>query len=136
MDKTSWGGFIHKALIGNNEEIKNTSVTWLAEASANTEKDVDIVLPNTIDGDNLYEILIHNPSTVTALSVDIKVKWTDSGDTTRYSTLTNLGINSAEGEANLVQGSLLAEGSRITLSNDTVLGVGEGFTAYIQVREV
>ena len=121
---------------GSNELIENTSVTFADGATVNTEKNVDIALPANLDSDNLYQLLIHNPSTITNLENRVKVKWTDSGGNVRYSQLTYIKVGTAEGKAVLVQGSMLGEGFRVTISNDTALGTGEGFTAYLQVREV
>ena len=121
---------------GSNELIENTSVTFADSATVDTQQNLDIALPADLDGDNLYQLLIHNPSTVTNLENRIKVKWTDSASNVRYSQLTYIKVGTSEGKAALVQGSMLGEGFRVTISNDIALGAGEGFTAYLQVREV
>jgi len=121
---------------GSNELIENTSVTFADGATVDTEKDVDIALPADLDSDNLYQLLIHNPSIITNLENRVKIKWTDADSNIRYSQLTYIKVGTGEGKAALVQGSMLGEGFRVTISNDTALGTGEGFTAYLQVREV
>ena len=45
-------------------------------------------------------------------------------------------ITTDQDDFRIVKGFVLGDGGKITLSDDTALGVDEGFKSYIQVREV
>lgn len=139
----------------HNRRPVNTSVAWANSSAANTTKDVDFA--TTVDdtgkentdlsvGERLrttsgkYVVLVHNPSAVTALTVKAKSRWTDSAAAAKVADLRDgaadktLSVPANSTKAMVFEGLDVADGARLTLSNDTVLGVGDGFTAQVQVR--
>jgi len=134
--KCSDAGEVFTQPKGRNEQIFDGTATWAESAAAGTEVSVDIALPSILQGDALYLVIVTNPSTVTAVTVAVRNK--ETFDVARYPELAsfNIPVNTPEGKAVLVQGWMLGEAGRLTLSNDTALGLGEGFTAYIRVRKV
>lgn len=123
----------------SNREIYNDKVSWEEESAKNTEKEIDVEIPDKmykLSVENLYEVLIHNSSSNTGLNVNVKVRWEDVDGNSREADLTNWSIEPDSTNATLVQGMLLSDGGKIVIDNDTALEVGEDFSAYIQIREV
>lgn len=121
---------------GYNTVVLSTSVTWAAASTAGTNQNVDLTLPASLNGDNLYLFLVHMGSTVSALTAIAKVSWTDDSTTVRYSELTRWAVPAGDGAASLVQGALMSTGCRLTLSNDSTGSTGASMTAYVQVRTI
>lgn len=141
-DGTAWdriraiAGALQTVATGQNESLVNSKATWANSDSADTEKNVDITIPSTLQKDACYLILIHNPSTVTDLSVVAKTEWTDSDAGTQYAGIHAFSVPSQQTKGVVLDGWVLADGGRLTLSNDTVLGGSDGFSAYVQVRAI
>jgi hypothetical protein len=121
-------------IVGSNAKIADTTAVWANSAAANTAVNVDIDLPSPLQGDAKYLITVVNPSAVTALTIKVKNK--ETFGTAQYPELTTINIPVNTSKAVIVEGWLLGEASRLTLSNDTVLGIADGFTANIRVRKV
>lgn len=124
-----------ESAVGSNALIYDGTASWADSAGAGTEVDLDVVLPDSLQGQALYLVTVHNPSAVTGLSVTVKGKETLGGAAV-YSELTSFVVGADSSKQVLVQGWLLGEGGRLTLSNDTALGATDGFIAYIRVRQV
>lgn len=124
-------------LTGTNIQVYDGTATWANSAAVGTIVDIDFPLPTPLQGNALYEVVVTNPSGVTDLTVRVKNKETFGG-TARYPELTSFPVaaNSPDGKAVLVQGWLLGEGGRLSLSNDTALGASDGFTANVRIRKV
>lgn len=123
---------------GSGEQVYDGTVVFANSAAANTQvSTAEIPLPSTLQGDARYVVTILNPSTVTALTVRPENRETFAG-TARYADLPTftVPVSSPEGVSRVVEGFLVGEAGRLTLSNDTVLGVAGGFTANIRVRRV
>jgi len=135
--KITSGGAARVAAMGSNEQIYDGSASWANSSALNTTINLDITLPNVLQGNALYMVTIINPSTVSAITAIMRNKGTFGG-TARYPELTRFGApaNSVDGRSVLVQGWMLGEGARLSLSNDTILGGSDGFTAYIRIRKV
>ena len=135
--KVTAGGAARVAAGGSNELVLDTTATWQNSAAQGTAVNLDITLPSVLQGDALYLITVTNPSTVTDLTAVVKNKATFGGSA-KYPELTRFSVakNNADGRCVLVQGCVLGEASRLTLSNDTVLGGSDGFTAYVRIRKV
>lgn len=128
-------GFVPISL--TNVQVYDGSASWLNSALINTAVNIDIPLPATLQRDALYEIIVTNPSAESALDVSVKNKAT-LGGVARYPEVLKFQVlvNSPEGVAKVVQGFLLAEAGRLTLSNATALGAAGAFTARVHVRMV
>ncbi len=126
---------------GANKKVgTDLTFTWANSAAANTEVSNDIALPDTWQPDARYLIIVRNPSAVTALTGKIKLKATSLGGADRYPRLKggdfSVSANVPEGEAVLVEGWMLGDGARLTLSNDTALGAADGFSATVRIIQV
>lgn len=128
--------FLRKQLKGSNEQVFDGTVTWANSEAVNSIKTVDIALPDTLQKDGLYEIIVTNPSTETTLTVSVKNKETFSVE--KYPELKSISVpaDSIDGKANIVQGWLLGEAGRLTLSNDTAVGAAGTFVAEVRVRKI
>lgn len=138
-------GFATIEAAAADDLLVNTNAVWANSAAVNTEVDVDVATPADLPLNAKVLVLVHNPSLVTALTGRPKVRWTDDGATARVATRRSLGAAGTDDELDIpsnrtnafvIEGLLVATGGRITLSNDTVLGVGDGFTARVQVRAI
>lgn len=124
---------------GNGELLYEGAAVWANSAPVGTVVDLD--LPASALGarepDAKYAITVRNPSTVTALTLTVRNAET-LGGALRYPQLGAstyaIPINSPQGRTYVVEGFLIGEGGRLSLSNDTVLGVADGFTADVRVR--
>lgn len=124
-------------LTGSNSLVYDGTAVWSNSASATTNIDINIPLPSSLQGNATYEITVTNPSAVSDITVIVKNKETFGG-TARYPELTRFGVpkNTVDGKSVLAQGWMLGEAGRLSLSNDTILGASDGFTAYVRVRKV
>lgn len=103
---------------------------------------VDVTFPPCPKSE--YMVTVYNPSTVTDLTVKIFSKALDLASDVRYGLITTLNIPKAAtitGTAIntysfFVHGAFNASDVRIIVSNDTALGVADGFTATLRIREV
>ena len=78
-------------------------------------------------------VLIHNPSTVTALAVSCRIRFADTGGVARDAVLTTFTVAVNSTVATRVEG--LGMGRPIVrLSNNTATGVGQGFDAEVRVE--
>lgn len=121
-------------LTGSNIQVHDGTAVWANSAAVNTAVNIDIALPSPLQSDAKYLISIINPSAVTALTVKVKNKETFGA--AQYPELTTFSVPATTDKAVLVEGWMLGEAGRLTLSNDTVLGAADGFTANVRVRKV
>ncbi len=124
-------------VVGSNAQVgTDQDATWANSASANTAVNVDVAAPDPVQAEGKYLIHVYNPSTVTALSLAIKTTLASFGGSTRYGELTYASVSANSTRSFLVQGWMLGGNGRITLSNDTILGGSDGFTAKVRVTKV
>jgi hypothetical protein len=115
----------------------NTSVVWANSSAADTEKLVTPAGFGVITSDDRFELLIENPSAVTALTVAIQNTWTDSDSTAQVSEHQDTKTVAVSSKNSFtVRGTAFIPGGQVSLKNDTILGVGDGFTAHVQLRKV
>lgn len=118
------------------------SPTWANSAAAGTAVDVDVpVQARTLPGE-AQAVTVRNPSGVTALTVAV-FAGEEIGGTTVYGAFVPDGAAApltlavpAGATRTFVLPRWLGHGGRLRLTNDTVLGVGDGFTADVVVREI
>jgi len=118
---------------GSNAQVLDGTAAWADSAAQDTEVNLDIALPTPLPSGGLYTIFVKNPSANTGLDVSVRSK--ETFDAASYAELTSWNVAAGANSLKLVQG-WGGEALRLTLSNDTALGVGEGFTAYVSVRSV
>lgn len=127
---------------GADESLVNGLATWANSAPVNTAVNLDVPIPVRPTPTGKLLVLVNNPSTVTALTGTLKTRWTDNVPAAQVATLRSGASDvTVAVPANTTKGFVvdlfaLADGGRITWTNDTVLGVGDGFTARIQVRQL
>lgn len=95
------------------------------------------------DEEDDYEIIVRNPSAVTALTVTLKSREpTDAsfgGGSDRYPVFQSITVpaSSPEGTETLSHGwNLATKGGRITVQNVTILGGSDAFSADVRVRKL
>jgi len=120
--------------ISIGEKIFDGKLSWPNSAAANTERNADLASGVSPQPDNELLVLVQHPSTVTALTLKPRILWTDSDAIARISQLgANLAIVANTVVAFRILGLVVAQGFRLSFSNDTVLGVADTFEAHIQV---
>lgn len=122
------------------------TVTFANSALVNTQNNVDIVIDKTlVDNPTIKtQIAVYNPSTVTDLTVKLMSVETALGGGTRYCLVDTWTVpKSAAATGTTVSAYMktfdgLFNGTdlRLVVSNATVLGAAEGFTATLRVREL
>jgi len=124
-------------LLGKDSEILNTSKTYAENIPAGTVINIEVTLPTPRQKDSLYLIQIFNTSTVTDLTCVVLNAWKDVTDTIRYSELTRYGVSKNTLKSALVQGWSMGTlaNTLLRITNDTALGVGQGFTFYVNIRQ-
>ncbi|MDO8472825.1 MAG: hypothetical protein Q7T05_03305 [Dehalococcoidia bacterium] len=115
----------------------NGTAVWANNAGQNTEVTNDITLPTIRTPEDVYQVVVTNPSAVSAITVKVCVKLTPVSNA-RYPELTLFGVpvSKTNGYARNIQGLAAGEAIRLILSNDTALGAADGFTAEIGIRKV
>lgn len=119
----------------SNDLVGDFTAAWANSAGANTVVVVDVPLPAAGQAESRYLVTVINPSPVTALAVVLGNKETIGG-IDYYPDITSLTVGAGASVSFVVQGFLLGSGGRITLSNNTALGVAQGFTALLRIRKI
>lgn len=139
------GELLQQYLQRNRPVGADQAAVWANSAAVNTPVDVDYAAPVKVQSagikvddvlhqkDARYLIVIDNPSAVTALTVVVKNKHAAFGGSDKFGEVTTINVPISAVKDTLVDGWLLGDGARLTLSNDTVLGALDGFTATIRV---
>jgi hypothetical protein len=122
--------------VGSNEQVIDTTVAWANSDAAGTTKTVDVTLPDELQGDAKYLVIVTNPSTETTLTVKTQNK--ETFGSAKYPEVASIAIpaNTPEGKGTIVEGWLLGEAGRLVLSNDTAIGLTGAFTAEVRVRKL
>lgn len=120
-------------------KLADTTVTWANNDPQSTEKLVDLGSPDTPprSSNPALLVIVRNPSAVTTLAGEVRVKYSDGG-TTRYAKFATFVANTsdADGEAFLIDGGLIANGGQLSLKNSTALGAADTFAARVVVYEI
>lgn len=119
----------------NNLIDSEKTYTWASSATANTDKSNTFTIVNhKLDG--IYVIHVYNPSAVTALTVKcINTESLNGSD--RDCELARFSVPASSSRAFVIQGFGVGSGTpKITMSNDTVLGGSDGFSAYLRLRDL
>lgn len=137
-----------RVLLSGEQIGSDLAFVFANSASANTQKTATVAVPEegmaTNDPVQAYKIAVHNPSAVTDLTVKLFTVEASLGGAARdclleslvvpkAATVTGTAINAHE---YLVGGMFCGGALKIVVSNDTVLGGADGFTATIRIREV
>lgn len=131
------GNQLRETQIGTDQTI-----TWANSDAANTQKTVTFTKPAIPVSE--YELIIYNPSTITDITVKIFNVETALGGSNRDALLTSINIPKAQTitgttintHVKLISGIFNGSNCKLVLSNDTVLGASDGFSAYVRLREV
>lgn len=118
------------------------TIIWANSAAINTQKTVTFTKPASPVSE--YELIVYNPSTITDITVKIFNVETSLGDGTRDALVTTVSIPKSQAvtgttintQAKYLHGVFNGTDCKLVLSNDTVLGVADGFSAYLRIREV
>jgi hypothetical protein len=118
------------------------SIAFANSALINTQVNVDFVKPTVVR--NRYKLAFYNPSTITDLTVKLMSVALAFGGATRYDLIDTITIPKSQAitgttvsaYAKFVEGLFVGGDLRLVISNNTVLGVADGFTGYIRAREV
>lgn len=106
--------------------------TWADSAAAGTAP-APLVDDDPSHTSGVAVVHIHNPSTVTALTITCRLRWADNTGTDRDSDLTSFSVPANSTKAVLVNGYGMGL-SVLRATNDTALGLGQGFTARARVE--
>lgn len=108
----------------------DADITWANSAAAGTAVTVDVPGAQAAAG----VVTVRNPSTVTALTVKVLGKET-LGGAARYPEIASIAVPANSVKQFYVDELwLIGEGGRLSITNDTVLGAGNGFTGQVRVR--
>ncbi|KJS81648.1 MAG: hypothetical protein JM58_16365 [Peptococcaceae bacterium BICA1-8] len=115
-----------------------TDVVFANSALVNTQKVVEITKPDT-QTSNMHEIIIHNPSEVTDLTLKCFNVETE-GDAYITSVIVPKKATTTgtvmDTYSIFIEGLFRGTDVKLVISNNTALGAAEGFTAKVKVREV
>lgn len=108
----------------------DADITWANSAPAGTAVTVDVAGAQAASG----AVTVRNPSSVTALTVKVQGKET-LGGSARWAEIDSVAVPAGEVRQFFVDELwLIGEGGRLSITNDTVLGAGDGFTGQVRVR--
>jgi hypothetical protein len=121
----------------------DSDVAFANSAPQDTQKTLDIAVPTT-SAKGSYKLIVYNPSTVTALTVKIFSEELALKGATRYTyekSLTVPAVTTTSGtsvntSSFVIEDILATTGVRLIISNNTVLGASDGFTATFRLREL
>lgn len=135
MDQTIANKIVQLAGSARNTQVDtDKTAVWANSAGANTAVNVAIAQPATPQKNAKYLVNVRNPSTVTALTMKVRNTLAGFGGSAREADLgASITIPANSVVSVLVEGWLAGGGGTLLLSNNTVLGVADGFTADIRV---
>jgi redox-regulated HSP33 family molecular chaperone len=108
----------------------NADITWANSAAAGTVVNVDVPGAQAA----VAAVTVRNPSAVTALTVKVQGKET-LGGAARYPEIASLAVPANTTKQFFIDEMwLVGEGGRLAVTNDTLLGAGDGFTGQVRVR--
>lgn len=108
--------------------------TWADSAAAGTAP-AALVDNDSSHTSGVAVVHVFNPSGVTALTVTCRLRWTDDAGADHDSDLTSFSVPANSTKAVLVDGFGMGLGV-LRATNDTALGLGQGFTARARVEFV
>jgi hypothetical protein len=128
--------------VRGNQVGNDLQVTWAGSAAVDTQKTVTIVKPEVPVSE--YEVVVYNPSTVTDLTVKIFNEEVALGGGNRQALLTTVTVPKSQmltgtivnTYVRLISGMFVGTNCTLVLSNNIALGVSDGFSAYVRIREV
>lgn len=127
------------------ELVVEAQAPFANNAAVNTVVNLPVPAGGILNDDENaeFEVIVRNPSLVTALTVKLRSREVTSaafgGGADRYPEFQTLAVpvNTPEGKEFMAHGwQLAAAGGRISVSNDTVLGAADAFTADVRVRKL
>lgn len=108
------------------------ALTWANSAGANTPQ--TLTDPDTSHNPGAAIVHIHNPSAVTALTIQPQLQWTDDASNVRTSNLgATFSVPAGATVATRVEGFGMGIGI-LRATNATALGATDGFTARARVE--
>jgi hypothetical protein len=110
------------------------SASWANSAVAGTVVNVDYSLPQ--DKYRKYGITIHNPSTETALTINVLQKKLSLGGSDRYAKQTTINIPINSTEIKTLEFPFLSSDCRLQVSNDTAIGLSGAFTSTVRLEVI
>jgi predicted Fe-Mo cluster-binding NifX family protein len=116
---------------GANELVYAATFAFANSDSAGTIKNIDIPAPIIRPASGEYLIAIRNPSSVTALTVNVTTA--RNLGTAMYGALTTFGVTASQSRDTAVAFWMVGGNGRLAISNDTILGGSDGFTGYVEV---
>jgi hypothetical protein len=120
--------------------VADQDVVFANNAPVNTQNTVNITLP--FDPASINMLAVYNPSTVSDLTVKVFGVEDELKAASRAALITSISVPKSQSITgttintylSLVQGIFAATNLRLVISNDTVLGGAEGFTATIRLK--
>lgn len=109
---------------------------WANSAPVNTVQSLTVPISGAARQAKKYHLVIHNPSTVTALAVNVQVGENLAGADRWVNSLAEITVPVNSVYADVVEDLFVGALARIRASNATVLGVADAFTATIRIREL
>ena len=128
------GSLTNSTVLSGKQVESDKTATWANNTAANTPVNIDFTKPDLTLGE--YMLTLYNPSTVTSITVKIYTKALNLGGQDRYSLITQLSFPANECQSKYIHGIFCGESVRFVLSNDINLGIADGFTATLRLREV
>jgi len=137
---------MHQEFTRNRKLANDENVSWVNSEAALSSKEIDYPVPDILDGttpidktnavlnrDAKYLVVIYNPSAETALTVTAKNKMAILASADRFTEVQVLNVPINSTKQFIVTGLFLGDGSRLSLSNDTVIGAAGAFSATVRI---
>lgn len=116
-----------------NNIVITQDAAFANSAAAGTVVDIDVAAVGSWAQHRDHLLVVHNPSTETALTIAIHAVET-LGGSERSAQIQTLAVPANSTRAFLVSSLGFGESSRIRVTNDTALGLAGAFTAVVRVR--
>lgn len=126
-----------KHIAGPNTAIATATLTWAANAAADTEETASIPIPANVDKDSNYAISVLNPSglgTSVTLKFQNQVKFPNSG--LQYSEVTSVDVASDTIGTYTIQGWMLGDGNAQIVGTNDAAASANGGTVEIAIHAV
>lgn len=133
-NRTSQMGGITGRVLISGALVADVSAEFPAEAAQDSQ--VSVTVPEVSDPVQAYKIVVHNPSTVSAVKIKLYTVEADFGGADRDSYIDEVVIPVSSTEEVIVGGLFCGGALKLVASNNTVLGAGDAFTASVRIREV
>ena len=122
---------------GDNEIAADKSLAFAAGAPINTPVDADMLLPDRLDPEARYAMIVHNPGAVAVTVRLFNRELLNGADRLSPVVTINAAAGGVTAVQQVIQGLFIGSGANLVrVTNDAAVPAGGGFSVSVRVRRM